>query len=225
MEDVCATGSPAEAFVRLRNDDLRLSLEERARLLYVAMTRARELVDSGDGCRRERGKVCAPTFDAETDLTYDVLRRILPTDSLDMPQLDSDRLVFDNSKPGDYELISLADFTFGEQAFEANASLDARVGLFAAMSMLLIMLRTQLCPVLPTPSPIRLSLCIPRQWACAWAPVRSRRVTRIATRQSPRRSMPRQKTVPPRRVCPWTSPAMTAESDGSEMAGCSVAAR
>ena len=42
-----------------------------------------------------------------------------------MPQLDSDRLVFDNSKPGDYELISLAGFTFGEQAFEANASLDA----------------------------------------------------------------------------------------------------
>ena len=53
-----------------------------------------------------------------------MLRRILPADSLDMPQLDSDRLVFDNSKPGDYELISLAGFTFGEQAFEANASLD-----------------------------------------------------------------------------------------------------
>ena len=125
MEDVCATGSPAEAFVRLRNDDLRLSLEERARLLYVAMTRARELVILAMDVGVSRGKVCAPTFDAETDLTYDVLRRILPTDSLDMPQLDSDRLVFDNSKPGDYELISLADFTFGEQAFEANASLDA----------------------------------------------------------------------------------------------------
>lgn len=125
MEDVCATGSPAEAFVRLRNDDLRLSLEERARLLYVAMTRARELVILAMDAGVSRGKVCAPTFDAETDLTYEVLRRILPTDSLDMPQLDSDRLVFDNSKPGDYELISLADFTFGEQAFEANASLDA----------------------------------------------------------------------------------------------------
>lgn len=125
MEDVCATGSPAEAFARLRNDDLRLSLEERARLLYVAMTRARELVilamDAGVSC----GKVTAPTFDVETDLTYDVLRRILPTDALDMPQLDADCLVFDNSQPGDYELISLSDFTFGEQAFEANASLDA----------------------------------------------------------------------------------------------------
>lgn len=124
MEDVCATGSPAEAFARLRNDDLQLSLEERARLLYVAMTRARELVILAMDAGVSRGKVTAPTFDVETDLTYDVLRRILPTDALDMPQLDSDRLVFDNSKPGDYELISLADFTFGEQAFEANASLD-----------------------------------------------------------------------------------------------------
>lgn len=124
MEDVCATGSPAEAFARLRNDDLRLSLEERARLLYVAMTRAGELVILAMDAGVSRGKVTAPTFDVETDLTYDVLRRILPTDSLDMPQLDSDRLVFDNSQPGDYELISLADFTFGEQAFEANASLD-----------------------------------------------------------------------------------------------------
>lgn len=125
MEDVCATGSPAEAFARLRNDDLQLSLEERARLLYVAMTRARELVILAMDAGVSRGKLCAPTFDVETDLTYDVLRRILPTDGLDMPQLDADRLVFDNSKPGDYELISLADFTFGEQAFEANASLDA----------------------------------------------------------------------------------------------------
>lgn len=125
MEDVCATGSPAEAFARLRNDDLQLSLEERARLLYVAMTRARELVILAMDAGVSRGKLCAPTFDVETDLTYDVLRRILPTDALDMPQLDADRLVFDNSQPGDYELMSLADFTFGEQAFEANASLDA----------------------------------------------------------------------------------------------------
>lgn len=125
IEDVCATGSPAEAFARLRNDDLQLSLEERARLLYVAMTRARELVILAMDAGVSRGKVTAPTFDVETDLTYDVLRRILPTDALDMPQLDSDRLTFDNSQPGDYELISLADFTFGEQAFEANASLDA----------------------------------------------------------------------------------------------------
>ena len=125
MEDVCATGSPAEAFARLRNDDLQLSLEERARLLYVAMTRARELVILAMDAGVSRGKLCAPTFDAETDLTYDVLRRILPTDAQALPQLDAGHLAFDNSQPGDYELISLADFTFGEQAFEANASLDA----------------------------------------------------------------------------------------------------
>ena len=125
MEDVCATGSPAEAFARLRNDDLQLSLEERARLLYVAMTRARELVILAMDAGVSRGKVTAPAFDVETDLTYDVLCRILPTGDMDMPRLDADHLVFDNSQPGDYELISLTDFTFGEQAFEANASLDA----------------------------------------------------------------------------------------------------
>lgn len=125
MEDVCATGSPAEAFARLRNDDLQLSLEERARLLYVAMTRARELVILAMDVAVSRGKVPAPSFDVESDLTYDVLRRILPGRGLGMPQLDADHLVFDNSQPGDYELISLANFTFGEQTFEANASLDA----------------------------------------------------------------------------------------------------
>lgn len=125
MDDVCATGSPAEAFVRLRNDDLQLSLEERARLLYVAMTRARELVILAMDVAVSRGKVPVPSFDVESDLTYDVLRRILPGQGLGMPQLDADRLVFDNSQPGDYELITLTNFTFGEQAFEANASLDA----------------------------------------------------------------------------------------------------
>lgn len=125
MDDVCATGSPAEAFVRLRNDDLQLSLEERARLLYVAMTRARELVILAMDVAVSRGKVPAPSFDVESDLTYDVLRRILPGQGLGMPQLDADHLVFDNSQPGDYELISLANFSFGEQTFEANASLDA----------------------------------------------------------------------------------------------------
>lgn len=125
MDDVCATGSPAEAFARLRNDDLQLSLEERARLLYVAMTRARELVILAMDVAVSRGKVPEPSFDVESDLTYDVLRRILPGRGLGMPQLDADHLVFDNSQPGDYELISLANFTFGEQTFEANASLDA----------------------------------------------------------------------------------------------------
>ncbi len=210
MEDVCATGSPAETFARLRNDDLRLSLEERARLLYVAMTRARELVILAMDAGVSRGKVTAPTFDVETDLTYDVLRRILPTDGLDMPQLDSDRLVFDNSQPGDYELISLAALPLASRRLRPTLRWMPRAGLFAVMpiQMLPTIRPVQSSLVLPTPSPIRLSLCIPRQWACAWGYVRIRCVTRIATRQSPRHSMPRRKTAPPRRVFPWTSPAM-----------------
>ena len=51
------------------------------------------------GIRRRAWQGDGATFDVETDLTYDVLRRILPTDALDMPQLDADRLVFDNSQP------------------------------------------------------------------------------------------------------------------------------
>ena len=160
--------------------------------------------------RRERGKVTAPTFDVETDLTYDVLRRILPTDALDMPQLDADRLVFDNSKPGDYELISLSDFTFGEQAFEANASLDAEGRLVRgdAEPEAPVRMPAPPFPALPTPSPMRLSSCIPRRWACAWAPARIRRAIRTATRQLPRRCMPSPRTVPPRHTRPWTRPAM-----------------
>ncbi|MFR2030221.1 MAG: hypothetical protein ACLS3M_01620 [Collinsella sp.] len=210
MEDVCATGSPAEAFVRLRNDDLQLSLEERARLLYVAMTRARELVILAMDAGVSRGKVAAPTFDVETDLTYDVLRRILPTDALDMPQLDSDRLVFDNSQPGDYELISLANFTFGEQAFEANASLDAEgrlvrgdaepegAGADARAAV----------PGPADPEPDAFELVYPQAVGVRMGICPYRCAIRTATRQLPRRCMPSPRTVLPRRTCPWTRPAM-----------------
>ncbi|MFQ9750418.1 MAG: hypothetical protein ACLRX0_01110 [Collinsella aerofaciens] len=129
--------------------------------------------------------MCAD-LDVETDLTYDVLRRILPTDGLDMPQLDSDRLVFDNSQPGDYELISLADFTFGEQAFEANASLDAEGRLVRgdADTDAADDSASTTVPGPADPSPIRLSLCIPRRRR-GWAYVRSRRVIRTAIRRLP----------------------------------------
>ena len=208
MEDVCATGSPAEAFARLRNDDLRLSLEERARLLYVAMTRAGELVILAMDAGVSRGKVTAPTFDVETDLTYDVLRCILPTDSLDMPQLDSDRLVFDNSQPGDYELISLADFTFGEQAFEANASLDAEGRLVRGDVDVADNAAHLTVPGPADPEPDAFELVYPQAVGVRMGTCPFPRVTRIATHQLPRHCMPRRKIVPPRLVFPWTSPAM-----------------
>lgn len=80
MEDVCATGSPAER-ARLRNATT-CSFRSVSSLLYVAMTRARELVILAMDAGVSRGGVTAPTFDVETDLTYDVLRRILPTGAL-----------------------------------------------------------------------------------------------------------------------------------------------
>lgn len=224
MEDVCATGSPAEAFVRLRNDDLRLSLEERARLLYVAMTRARELVILAMDAGVSRGKVCAPTFDAETDLTYDVLRRILPTDSLDMPQLDSDRLVFDNSKPGDYELISLADFTFGEQAFEANASLDAEGRLVRGDVDVADNAAHSTVPGPADPEPDSFELVYPqavgvRMGACPFPARDSYSYSSIAAALHAETEDPAAEA----RV-PMDESGDDAESDGSEMADADVAA-
>ena len=124
MEDVCPTGSPAEAFANMRADDNRLSLEERARLLYVAMTRAKELVILAMDAPVSRGKGAPISFNVEQDLTYGVLRRILSLDGSGMPELDADRLVFENAQQGDYEFICLADCGFGEQRFGANAELD-----------------------------------------------------------------------------------------------------
>ncbi|MFR3924940.1 MAG: hypothetical protein ACLTXI_06845 [Collinsella sp.] len=121
-----------------------------------------------------RGKVTAPTFDVETDLTYDVLRRILPTDSLDMPQLDSDRWCSTTPSRATTSSSRWRTLRLASRRLRPTLRWMPRAGLFVAMSMSPIMLRTQLCPVLPTPSPIRLSLCIPRQWACAWASVRIR---------------------------------------------------
>ena len=192
------------------------------------MTRARELVILAMDAGVSRGKVTAPTFDVETDLTYDVLRRILPTDALDMPQLDADRLVFDNSQPGDYELISLADFTFGEQAFEANASLDAEGRLVRGDA------DARCCryrfgqynpsPVLPTPSPMRLSLCIPRQWACAWASVRipARDSYSYSSIAAALHAETEDRAAEAR--VPMDESGDDAESDGSEMTDADVAA-
>ena len=126
IDDVCASGSPAEVFARIGEEDLRLALEERARLLYVAMTRAREMVilamDAGASTSEKKGRPI--NVRPESDLTYDVLCRILPTDGQG-PLVGSDRLVFDNSVAGDYELIALADFSCGQGSYETNARIDA----------------------------------------------------------------------------------------------------
>lgn len=127
VDDVCATGSAAEAWLSMRDEEDRLALEERARLLYVAMTRAREVCLLAMDAPVGRGKGSALTLKPELDLTPAVLERILPDAGA---SLTCDRLVFDNAQAGDFELIALRDFSYGGVAYEANvepADTDAPV--------------------------------------------------------------------------------------------------
>lgn len=116
VDDVCATGSAAEAWMFMRDEEDRLALEERARLLYVAMTRAREVCLLALDAPVSRGNVPELSLKPETDLTPAVLERILPNEGV---TLDCDRLVFDNSQAGDFELIALRDFVYGGVTHEA----------------------------------------------------------------------------------------------------------
>lgn len=108
MDDVCATGSIAERFVGARDESARKDLEERARLLYVAMTRAREvLILAMDASWAANSRAHEVKFNAERDLTGRVLELILGGTSL-----DADRLAFDGAQAGDFELLALDDFTY-----------------------------------------------------------------------------------------------------------------
>lgn len=120
VDDVCATGSAAEAWLSMRDEEDRLALEERARLLYVAMTRAREVCLLAMDAPVGRGKGSALALKPELDLTPAVLERILPDAGA---SLACDRLVFDNAQAGDFELIALRDFSYGGVVYEANAAL------------------------------------------------------------------------------------------------------
>lgn len=118
VDNVCATGSAAEAWLSMRDEEDRLALEERARLLYVAMTRAREVCLLAMDAPVGRGKDVALALKPESDLTQAVLERILPDAGA---SLACDHLVFDNAQAGDFELIVLRDFSYAGTAYEANA--------------------------------------------------------------------------------------------------------
>ena len=124
MDDVCSSTSAAGRFLEMREAENRLELEERARLLYVAMTRASEVLllamDAPVGRDRARGL----KLDAARDLTGAVLERILPQGCA---KLDVDRLVFEGSRPGDYELVALADFTCQDASYAADPVAIAQV--------------------------------------------------------------------------------------------------
>ena len=118
VDDVCATGSAAEAWMSMRDEEDRLALGERARLLYVAMTRAREVCLLALDAEVGRGRVAELALKPERDLTPSVLERILPDEGA---SLACDRLVFDNAQPGDFELLALKGFVSGGVAYEPNA--------------------------------------------------------------------------------------------------------
>lgn len=118
--DVCATGSAAGTFLDMVEEDADLELDEQARLLYVAMTRAREVLilamDNAAGTSRSR--VRKVEFNFDRDLTGFVLDRILPGGGADIA---SGRLVFEGSRPGDFEFIPLDEVVYRDQVFEPVA--------------------------------------------------------------------------------------------------------
>ena len=159
VDDVCATGSAAEAWLSMRDEEDRLALEERARLLYVAMTRAREVCLLAMDAPVGRGKGAELSLKPELDLTPAVLERILPDRGA---SLACDRLAFDNAQAGDFELIALSDFTYGGVAYEANVQVDcddvasAREDAGAALdSFTLVEPRSVFMRVVPAAPPAR----------------------------------------------------------------------
>ena len=100
---------PATAFAAfdyMKRAGVALDFEETARLLYVAITRAREVVILA------MGRAFSPELmpGHATSLVGEVLQRIIPTDPYNgLPDLTSTRLDFPDSIDGDFEFILLAD--------------------------------------------------------------------------------------------------------------------
>lgn len=103
-------GRAAEAFAFMRYERNDLDYEEAARLLYVAITRAREVailaMGAGAATELEPGH--------GTSLVGEVLSRILPSDAENsgLPDLGCDRLDFDGAHAGDYQMVLLDDLKY-----------------------------------------------------------------------------------------------------------------
>ncbi len=116
-------GTDAGRFCELMDENRTLELEERARLLYVAMTRAREvLILALDA--RVAGKEARLSVNGKTDLTEAVLARILPEGA----RLDAGTLAYEGSRPGDFELLALADFSYQGERYERAGAADDGLG-------------------------------------------------------------------------------------------------
>ena len=120
-DDVCASDSAAGAWLAMSERETRLELQERERLLYVAMTRAREYcLLAMDAPVRSVNKQPVLDLRDDIDLTGRVLEQILPAGSA----LNGGMLRFDDSRRGDFELLALQDFACGDAAYTQNYSVE-----------------------------------------------------------------------------------------------------
>ena len=135
-EDNVTHGVPeraAEAFAYMKRENRLLDYEEAARLLYVAITRAREVAILAFGVRFATELVP----EHPTSLVGEVLSRILPVDQGNdgLPDLGAGRLDFSDSKEGDFQLIALSELnypakkgvhrTYSIEEFGPDAGVDA----------------------------------------------------------------------------------------------------
>lgn len=123
----------AEAFAYMKRENRLLDYEEAARLLYVAITRAREVAILAFGVRFATELVP----EHSTSLVGEVLSRILPVDQGNdgLPDLGAGRLDFSDSKEGDFQLIALSELnypakkgvhrTYSIEEFGPDAGVDA----------------------------------------------------------------------------------------------------
>ena len=101
--------------------ETRLELQERERLLYVAMTRAREYcLLAMDAPVRSVNKQPVLDLRDDTDLTGRVLEQILPAGAA----LNGGMLCFEDSRRGDFELLALQDFACGDAVYTQNYSVE-----------------------------------------------------------------------------------------------------
>ena len=123
----------AEAFAYMKRENRLLDYEEAARLLYVAITRAREVAILAFGVRFATELVP----EHPTSLVGEVLSRILPVDQGNdgLPDLGAGRLDFSDSHEGDFQLIALSELnypakkgvhrTYSIEEFGPDAGVDA----------------------------------------------------------------------------------------------------
>ena len=123
----------AEAFAYMKRENRLLDYEEAARLLYVAITRAREVAILAFGVRFATELVP----EHPTSLVGEVLSRILPVDQGNdgLPDLGTGRLDFPDSHEGDFQLIALSELnypakkgvhrTYSIEEFGPDAGVDA----------------------------------------------------------------------------------------------------